>query len=85
MVKTPGIIVIVFLLGMSPCALAQGISQQNYRGGYVGSNSPGAATTSNNNPTVVAPRNAMGAGQSREGALGLTAQHQKELGISKQQ
>jgi hypothetical protein len=86
MVKVLGFIVTVSLLGMSPCAHAQGTSQQNYRGGYVGSGSPSAApTTSNSNPSVVAPRNSMGSGQNREGALGLTPLHQKELGISKQQ
>jgi hypothetical protein len=86
MVKALGFIIAVSLLGMPPCAHAQGTSQQNSRGGYVGSSGPGAApTTSNSNPSVVAPRNSVGAGQSREGALGLTPQHQKELGISKQQ
>jgi hypothetical protein len=86
MVKALEFIIVVSLLGMSPCAHAQGTSQQNSRGGYVGSSAPGAAAaTSNSNPSVIAPRNSMGASQSREGTLGLTPQHQKELGISKQQ
>jgi hypothetical protein len=86
MVKALGFIVAVSLLGVSPCAHAQGTSQQNSRGGFGGSSAPGAApAASNSTPAVAAPRNSMGAGQSREGALGLTPQHQKELGISKQQ
>ena len=85
MVKALGFVVTVSLLSMPLCANAQGVSQQSNRGGSVGSTSPGAASTSSNSiPSAGAPRTS--AGQSRsEGALGLTPQHQKELGISKQQ
>jgi hypothetical protein len=87
MVKALGFIVTVSLLGVPLCVHAQGTSQQNYRGGYGGSGSPGTASISpNNNPAVVAPRNSLGTGQGRiEDAFGLTPQHQKELGISKPQ
>ena len=83
MVKALGFVITVSLLSIPLCANAQGTSQQNSRGGYVGSTSPGAASTSSNS-TAGAPRTSAGAGRS-EGAFGLTPQHQKELGISKQQ
>ena len=84
-----GFLMIVLLLCIPPCALAQGTSQQNgIRGGYVGTSSPGATSQSPiNAPSSGSPsRNSTGTGQPRsEGAYGLTPQHQKELGISRQQ
>ena len=89
MVKPLGLIVAVSLLGIPLCAQAQGTSQQNgTRGGYVGTNPAGAnSTNSNNGSSAAAPsRNSGGTGKNRtEGAYGLTPQHQKELGISRQQ
>jgi hypothetical protein len=80
---------ILFLLSASPCALAQGTSQQNnIRGGYVGPSSPSATSQSPaNTPSLGSPsRNSTGTGQGRtEGAYGLTPQLQKELGIGRQQ
>jgi len=84
-----GFLTIVLLLCTPPCALAQGTSQQSgVRGGYVGPSSPGATSQPPTNTPALgsASRNSTGTGQGRsEGAYGLTPQHQKELGISRQQ
>jgi hypothetical protein len=88
MIKTrPGFLLAVFLACMPLCAFAQGTSQQTgIRSGYGGTSSPGATSRgSTNSPSGSTSRNSGGSGQSRsEGALGLSPQLQKELGIKQQ-
>ena len=81
------------LIGSSLSAEAQGTYQGTYatttRSGY-GGGSPGAtnaAKASSTSPSLAVPaaRN-LGTGQGRtEGAMGLSPQLQKEMGISRQQ
>jgi hypothetical protein len=83
----PGFLIAVFLACVPFCAFAQGTSQQTgVRSGYGSTSSPGAASQgSTNSPSSSNSRNSVGSGQSRsEGALGLTPQLQKELGIKQQ-
>jgi len=83
-----GFLIPVFLLCTPLCAQAQGTAQQNgIRSGQVGTSSPGAASPSPaNSPSNPPSRNSAGTGQGRsEGALGLTPQLQRELGIHRQQ
>lgn len=77
------------LLGTSASAYAQGTYSNGIRNGYAGSapRSTISTTTSPVSPSSPAPtpRN-LGTGQGRtEGAMGLTPQLQRELGIGRQQ
>ena len=87
----PVLLAVAFLLCTSLCAQAQGTYSNGIRNGY----SSGAATaptsttgapTGSTSNVPSANRNSNGAGQGRsEGALGLTPQLQRELGIGRQQ
>jgi hypothetical protein len=89
MVKELTVLVAVVLLCTSLGARAQGTYTNGIRGGYGGAatspragNTPAGSTSS----TSSGNRNSMGTGGSHsEGALGLTPQLQKELGIKRQQ
>src|ERR1700733_9098682 len=89
MIKMPlGFSLLVFLVCAPLCAVAQGTSQPNgVRSGYAGTNSSRATTQSpTNSPSGSPSRSSAGTSQGRsEGALGLTPQLQKEMGISRQQ
>jgi hypothetical protein len=83
----PGFLIAVVLACAPSCTFAQGTSQQNgVRSGYGSTSSPGTTSQgSTNSPSGTASRNSTGSGQGRsEGALGLTPQLQKELGIKQQ-
>jgi hypothetical protein len=85
MVKPLGFIVVVSLLGMPVCAQAQGTSQQNdTRGGQCWHQSGWRRFDEfQYGSSVARSRNSGRTGQNR--TEGLTPQHQKELGINKQQ
>lgn len=77
------------LIATSSSAVAQGTYPSGVRSGYTGttSGSPTPATPATGTSSSPAPatRN-LGTGQGRtEGAMGLTPQLQKELGIGRQQ
>jgi hypothetical protein len=77
-------LILASLLGSPLCAQAQGTSQQIY-GGH--SRPVGANIFTSSRPSIApasASRNSTGAGRT-EGALGLSPQLQKEVGISRQQ
>jgi hypothetical protein len=83
------LLAVATLLGTSACAHAQGTYSNGIRNGYTGSapSSTISTTTSPVSPSNPAPttRN-LGTGQGRtEGAMGLTPQLQRELGIGRQQ
>jgi hypothetical protein len=77
-------------LGTSLPAVPQGTYPNGVRSGYAGTNSSSSTTTSAGSSTgassaTQASRN-LGTGQGRtEGAMGLSPQLQKEMGISRQQ
>jgi hypothetical protein len=94
MMKKLGVLLAVAaLLGTSLSAQAQGTYSNGIRSGYAGSvpNSTGSPSSTNTSSSgassypAPATRN-LGTGRDRsEGAMGLTPQLQKELGISRQQ
>ena len=88
------ILIVTFLLCVPLCARAQSTYTQGgirngYGGGSIGTaSSPTSANTAAGSASITPSvnRNSMGTGQKpSEGALGLTPQLQKELGISRQQ
>jgi hypothetical protein len=87
----PVFLAMTLLLGTSLCAQAQGTYPNGIRNGYGNGTttapaSTAAAPTGSTSTVPSVNRNSMGTGQSRpEGALGLTPQLQKELGIGRQQ
>jgi hypothetical protein len=83
----PGFLIAVFLACVPLSAFAQVTSQQNgVRSGYGSTSSSGATSKrSANNPSGSASQNSPSNSQGRsEGALGMTPQLQKELGIKQQ-
>jgi hypothetical protein len=93
-----GILIATSLLCVPLCARAQGTTytQGSIRNGYGGGYGGGSIGTTSSPPSVNGAagsasipsvnRNSMGTGQKpAEGALGLTPQLQKELGINRQQ
>jgi hypothetical protein len=84
----PGFLIAVILACAPPCAFAQGTSQQTagVRSGYGKTSSSGATSQgSTNSPSGSTSRSSGAGGQGRsEGALGMTPQLQKELGIKQQ-
>jgi|EndMetStandDraft_5_1072996.scaffolds.fasta_scaffold857920_2 hypothetical protein len=77
------------LLGISLSAHAQGTYPNGIRGGYTGTapSSTTSTSTSPASPSNPAPATKnLGTGQGRtEGAMGLTPQLQREMGIGRQQ
>lgn len=78
-----------FLIGASVSAAAQSTSANGVRSGYTGttSSSPasGATSTRSTSSQTQTSRN-LGTGQGRtEGAMGLSPQLQREMGVSRQQ
>jgi hypothetical protein len=81
------------LVGTTVSAAAQGTYPNGVRSGYAGttSNSSSSTTTSTGSSAATAPSSTqssrnLGTGQGRtEGAMGLSPQLQKELGIGRQQ
>lgn len=91
--KRPLFLAISLLFGTTLSASAQGTYTSGARNGYAGttSSSSSSATTSTGSSagttssSTQSPRN-LGTGQGRiEGAMGLSPQLQKEMGISRQQ
>jgi len=88
--KRAVLLALAAVLGTSMSAEAQGTYPNGVRGGYAGSAPVSASpTTSSPPPSPAYPAPAtrnLGTGQGRsEGAMGMTPQMQKELGITRQQ
>lgn len=91
--KRHPLLAVCLLIGTTLSAAAQGTYTNGVRSGYAGTTSNSSSSTATStgssagttSSSTQAPRN-LGTGQGRtEGAMGLSPQLQKEMGISRQQ
>ena len=89
--QCPLFVAIALLIGTPLSAAAQGTYTNGVRSGYAGTTSSSPAAPSTGSPTgqiTASPQTSrnLGTGQGRtEGAMGLSPQLQREMGLSRQQ